>query len=186
MSESTSRNTSAAVQALIDKQEIREVILRYCRAVDRIDVDLMRSCFHPDAWVDFGITIGPVDKLYATLERETAKMLGTQHLIGQTLIDLEGAKARSETYITAHHRLSSREEGKKIDLVVGTRYLDIFERREDGPWLIAQRNAVVDWSRFDEVRGELPGLETYITGQRGDRSDLVYNLGATPRRGATP
>ncbi|WP_221890845.1 nuclear transport factor 2 family protein [Microbispora sp. KK1-11] len=32
-----------------DQQEIHEVVLRYCRGVDRLDMDLVRSAYHPDA-----------------------------------------------------------------------------------------------------------------------------------------
>ncbi|MER2157629.1 nuclear transport factor 2 family protein, partial [Rhodococcus sp. (in: high G+C Gram-positive bacteria)] len=38
-----------ALQDLIDKQAIREVVLTYCRGIDRLDFDLVRSAYHPDA-----------------------------------------------------------------------------------------------------------------------------------------
>jgi hypothetical protein len=41
--------TLARIRALIDKDEIRDVIYRYCRAVDRCDLELMLSCYRPDA-----------------------------------------------------------------------------------------------------------------------------------------
>ena len=34
---------------LLDRNEIEEVVLRYCRGIDRRDFDLVRSCYHPDA-----------------------------------------------------------------------------------------------------------------------------------------
>jgi hypothetical protein len=37
---------SAVLQSLADKQAIYEVLLRYCRGIDRIDMDLVRSAFH--------------------------------------------------------------------------------------------------------------------------------------------
>ena len=38
-----------AVQALIDKEEIRDLLRRYSRSLDRCDAELMKSLFHPDA-----------------------------------------------------------------------------------------------------------------------------------------
>jgi hypothetical protein len=39
----------AALRDLLDRAAIREVLYRYCRAADRCDEELMRSCYHPDA-----------------------------------------------------------------------------------------------------------------------------------------
>ena len=45
-----SQPASSALQILLDKQEIHEVIMRYCRAIDRCDEELLSSVYHPDAW----------------------------------------------------------------------------------------------------------------------------------------
>jgi len=37
------------VQALLDKQAIYEVICRFARGADRVDRELILSCFHRDA-----------------------------------------------------------------------------------------------------------------------------------------
>jgi ketosteroid isomerase-like protein len=37
------------LQTLLDRQAISDVLISYCRAVDRADLDLLRSCYHPDA-----------------------------------------------------------------------------------------------------------------------------------------
>ena len=39
----------AKLQQLLDEAEIRRVHIRYCRGIDRMDWDLVRSCYHPDA-----------------------------------------------------------------------------------------------------------------------------------------
>ena len=38
----------AEVQGLLDKQAVYEVVLRYCRGVDRLDLEAVRDCYHPD------------------------------------------------------------------------------------------------------------------------------------------
>ena len=46
------------VEELIARQEITDVLHRYCRAVDRRDPDLLRSVYHPDATDDHGVYAG--------------------------------------------------------------------------------------------------------------------------------
>jgi hypothetical protein len=41
------------LQTLLDKQEIYELLCRYCRGVDRMDKELTMSCFWPGA-IDVG------------------------------------------------------------------------------------------------------------------------------------
>ena len=43
-----------ALQTLIDKQALHELVLRYCRACDRRDFVLLRSLYHDDAIDDHG------------------------------------------------------------------------------------------------------------------------------------
>ena len=42
------------VQELLDKQAIHEVMIRYCRGLDRMDAELVGSAYHPDAHDDHG------------------------------------------------------------------------------------------------------------------------------------
>jgi hypothetical protein len=35
------------VRELYDQQKIRDVVINYCRGVDRMDRDLFLSCYHP-------------------------------------------------------------------------------------------------------------------------------------------
>ena len=46
---------------LIDREQIRDVIYRYARGVDRRDYELVRSCYHPNATDDHGSYKGDVD-----------------------------------------------------------------------------------------------------------------------------
>jgi len=51
---------AAAVQALLDKQEITELLTRYLRSVDRGDLDTLRSCYLLGATEDHGgLPTGP-------------------------------------------------------------------------------------------------------------------------------
>ena len=46
------------LEELVAKQEISELLHRYCRGIDRFDRDLVRSCYHDDADDDHGIFRG--------------------------------------------------------------------------------------------------------------------------------
>ena len=45
-------------QQLSDREEIRDLAMRYCRGVDRLDPDVMKSAYWPDAVDDHGNFVG--------------------------------------------------------------------------------------------------------------------------------
>ena len=159
---------------LLAKQDIRDVLYRYCRGADRRDYDLMRSCYHPDARDNHGEDyIGGVDGFITMVEATLGRFERTMHFLGNILIEVDGSRARSEAYCIAHHRLPEREDRPKRDFLVGLRYVDDFDQR-DGQWRIAERVCVFEWSRIDPVpeRGYRFGPD-HILGSR-DRDDVVY------------
>ncbi len=134
----------AGLQSLLDKQEIQEVLHKYCRAIDRCDEELLRSVYHPDA-IDIhgtfrGLASEFIPHAMAGLRRHYS---ATSHCIGNILIELDGDVAFVETYLTAWH-VSTNENGTEDNLILGARYVDRFERR-DGAWKIAHRTVVGDW-----------------------------------------
>ena len=52
------RSLEQKLQALVDKDEIRDVMYRYCRAADRCDAALFKSCYWPDARDNHGFYTG--------------------------------------------------------------------------------------------------------------------------------
>jgi hypothetical protein len=161
------------LQALLDKQEIYEVLVRYCRGIDRVDEALVRSCYHPDAFDDHGMFQGPATEFAAYAVRGLATMERTMHCIHNVAIDIVGDVAVSEAYCVAYHRMASRKGGD-ADHLVGVRYVDRFERR-DGRWLIAHRTVVYEWSRIDPVGRTWAMPAQYVRGQRGSE-DRIFVL----------
>jgi hypothetical protein len=158
---------------VIDQQEIRDVIYRYCRGIDRCDYELVRSCYHPDATDDHGDFRGGVDDFIAYIRRGLPRFERTMHFIGNVLVETDGAQARAESYLVAYHHLAESRTKPERDFVAGLRYVDDFERR-DGEWRIAARVCVFEWSRIDTVApGGWSPDEAASTGRR-DRSDPVY------------
>lgn len=127
-----------------DRLAIGDVLARYCRGIDRCDADELRRVFAPDALIDYGDGPSLRDATIDHLLPALGAMRLTQHSIANTLIEIDGDRARAETYCTALHILGP--PGQEIELVVGGRYLDRFARR-DGAWQIVERLYVMDWNR---------------------------------------
>ena len=128
-----------------DREAIRDCLCRYSRGVDRCDEALVRSAFWPDAVADWATFKGNPDELIAWAWPQLQGMDQTVHTLGNILIEWDKDIARTETYLTAYHRLPG-EDGKRTDLIVGARYLDRFEKRND-EWRIIHRVVVQEWYR---------------------------------------
>ena len=162
-----------ALRELLDERAIRAVVLRYCRGVDRMDRELVRSCYHDDATDSHGSFVGTVDEFLEWCWRLLGRYTTTMHFVGNLLVDLhptDADVARAETYGIAFHRTDGG--GPKGNLVIGFRYIDRFERR-DGEWRIAQRVATSEWVRVDALEHQWPTPEGMLVGRR-DRDDPVY------------
>lgn len=155
------------------QQEISDVIYRYCRGIDRLDWDLVRSCYHADGTDDHGDFRGSVDEFLAYIQQGLPRFLSTQHFVGNILVEFDGERARAESYLVAYHRLPASSTKPLRDYTVGLRYVDDFERR-NREWRIAARVCAFDWSRIDPVApgGWVPD-ERATVGRR-DRGDAVF------------
>ena len=104
------------------------------------------------------------------------------HLVGNVLVDLgecgdDGAVATCETYGVSLHRSDDLEPD--MDVAMGFRYLDGFERRS-GNWKIAERTALGEWSMKlpHDIWWEIP--DNRLSGRR-DPNDALYTLLASIR-----
>ncbi len=161
---------------LVAKQEITELLYRYCRGVDRADWELVRSCYWDDAVDDHGVVRGSPDEFIATVAPMLEGMTSTMHNITNVLIALDGEVAASEAYALCTHRFAA-EDGTPMDMTVGVRYVDRLERRAPGGagtvWKIARRTVVYEWTRLDPVTAEFPAGPAATWGRR-DRQDASY------------
>lgn len=145
-------------QALLDKQSIYEVLVMYCRGVDRCDEDLIRCAFHPDAYDDHGYWKGSGHELAPFLADRLRKAnSATTHSITNVLIELDGDLARSEAQV---HATLIRKGSDPVEVdVVGARYLDRFSRRA-GTWRIEHRTVVLDWQKTELWPKSAPPVPT--------------------------
>jgi hypothetical protein len=81
----------AAVGVMLAEREIERVLLRYCRGIDRLDEDLIRSVYHDGATDDHGVYQGD-GKAFAAfivpLLRDAYR--ATMHAIHNCLIEVDG------------------------------------------------------------------------------------------------
>lgn len=166
---------SVAVQRLIDRQEIADLVMRYCRGIDRCDLDLVRRCYHPDATDDHGGDYsGGVDGFIEYVGGALARYVSTMHVVGNVLVEFDDSPdvARVESYVVAYHRVAASTSKPERDVVIGLRYVDDVVRR-DGEWRIAARDCVIDWTRTDPVSADGWRPDPAHSGRR-DRTDPVY------------
>ena len=159
------------LRRLLDEEAIKKVHLRYCRGVDRMDFDLIRSCYHPDAVDEHGDFVGGVDGFIAYARENLPKFVSTNHCICNQLVEVHGDVAFAEHSGIAYHRLPPDENGIEKDWISTIRYIDRFERRS-GEWRIARRRCLVDSDRVDPV-GETLIPSGTMAGSR-DFSDPSY------------
>lgn len=132
----------AEVQALIARDKITRCIVSLARGEDRRDPRLITAAFWPDAQVDFGIFAGDFDAYLAWVVPGSDAVPVTQHVLGQSHIELAADGARAETHVVSYHRIDMGTEHR--DVVLGGRYLDRLEVRV-GEWRIAERTMLYDW-----------------------------------------
>jgi hypothetical protein len=133
------------IERLKSIEAIRDCIYRACRGVDRVDADILRSAFHPEAVVHFGkIYDGGVGAWIDGAIKHQQAQSQRQHLVGNILIRRDGDRAVAESYELDRHKTPIN--GEVRDLVLGARTLDRFLRR-DGEWKIIERTKVMDWGR---------------------------------------
>lgn len=136
------------LQQMVDRQAIRDCVIRLARGEDRRSADLIRSCWWPEARFDYGVHNGDFDTYLAWVVPGADAIRDTQHLLGQTYVELADTSAKAETHVLSCHRVGMGEgprEGER-DISIGGRYLDSFEKRGQ-EWRIADRIMLYDWEQ---------------------------------------
>jgi ketosteroid isomerase-like protein len=186
----------AELQEVIDRQKIYDVLTRYCRALDRCDVEAMKSVYWPDGYDEHGVFNGNAQEFAVFIIEEIQKWFEvTHHAICNVHMEIDGDVAYTEAYLLAYNR--SKDSTEQIrdlfgptylaalgvepgaegpqDFFYGGRYIDKLEKR-NGEWRIKRRTVVMDWNQ------NLPNASIWDEGMfsvlkiRGERSknDSVY------------
>ncbi len=167
--------SDAAVEALLAKQAITEVLYRYCRAFDRMDYDLALTVWHPGGTCNYTNRIGTPNvtavEYFGPSWAHRAKLRNHSHQVTNILIELTGDKAVSEAFFTASLQ-TEPENGKILEHLYRGRYLDRWSRR-DGVWAIDHRQVVFDsYTPYEFAFDRLQGVPLDLT--RRDKDDPSY------------
>ncbi|MGZ9713001.1 nuclear transport factor 2 family protein [Glaciimonas sp. GNP009] len=131
------------LQGLLDREAIRECLFRYCRGIDRVDEEALRSAYWHDATDRHGPYQGSANG-FIDWALEKLKGGGRMvHMLGNISIQLHDDVAAVESYFQALQE-DRNAEGQKREMLLCGRYADRFEKR-DGNWRIAARTVVYDW-----------------------------------------
>ena len=174
------------LQALLDKQEITELVHTYCRAADRHDYDLMRTLYHDDAIDDHGAFFKGLAMEFIDQLPEIQKPMNILHHNVTTInLKVHGDYAEGEIYVLAFHKVSTDKE--PLDLLIGGRYFDKYAKR-NGRWKYIERAVVADWATVTSpsaVDLEHPLIEGSHIGRPGT-ADPSYDFFKLLRRGEYP
>ncbi len=172
-------NATDTLRELADRQAITDLIYRYCRSVDRLDIALGRSIFHEDGYADYGADVyqGNGRDVIDRICKQHQQLINHSHNVTNILIELDGERAASETYVVAALRM--RRDDKLLQIDLWGRYVDQWSKR-DGRWGIDRRISIRD---FDEMRAVTPMYE-HERGKRdpSDPSYAIFNALREPAR----
>ena len=159
------------MQWLLDRQAIRDVLSRYCRGLDRMDRPLADTVWHEGGTAFYdGIFEGTGAGFLDWVWESHAAMDRHSHQITNVLIELDGDRATSESYVTVVLWTKPDAEGNQLELVGRGRYLDRWEKR-DGAWGITERTHLLDMSSAFPL-----GRADVSEGSTRDREDLSYGF----------
>lgn len=159
---------------LLDQVALHDLVMRYCRGIDRRDFALVRSLYHDDAIDDHGAMFsGPPDAFVAWLPQAMAPWELTIHSVANSTFAIAGDRAEGEHYVRAWHR--THPPGRKEYIVHG-RYLDRYERRKE-EWKFLHRSLVFDHGEVREVDEEgMAMLSADAEHGSADHSDPSWRL----------
>jgi hypothetical protein len=140
--------TDPVLQEMIDEFQLRKLVHAYCRAVDRGEFEQLRNLYHHDAVDSHGaFSAGSADEFLNQLNAARPYIRSMQHNITTVNFAISGDAAEGEIYTIATHTLAGSD--RAIDVVIGGRYLDKYEKR-DSAWKLRERTIVTDWAHVND------------------------------------
>jgi len=171
------------LQDLLDHHAIRTLLAEYCHACDRGDEAMMAACYSgDDSWDDHGAVKASGPEYAAIMTgRVLQRTEAASHILGQSLIRVDGDTAGAETFFVGFFRLPGEDgEPPRINQLVG-RFVDELERR-DGRWVIRRRTCVRDTSLTTTVNRDDYAAFGFVEARRDGQDPGAALLGLAHRR----
>ena len=135
-----------ALETLIVKQAVAEVVQRWGRARDQGLWDDLAATFHPGGTIKVMWFEGRhEDFIAACAKRFTPGVGSTKHFFGMPVVEVNGARALAET--AAQISMSGTIADAQFISQSFVRFLDRFEPR-NGEWRMVQRHCIYEGDRF--------------------------------------
>ncbi len=169
-----------SLEEVADRLAIAEVLAMHSRGVDRADEAALKSAYWPDAEVAYGGFNGAAHTFCESLPVGIKRWARTAHRVSNILIDIDGANAKVEAYVTAYHYMAN-EDGTDTEMTYIGRYLDQMQKR-DNVWKILHRRVVMDWNQNADATAVLEGppFEGLARGSRLPEDPVYEMLGSRP------
>ena len=136
------------MDAMSERQRIREVIENWVVWRDAGDWERFRSVWHPDGRMMATWFQGAADAFIDASRAGFEKGVRILHFLGGTAVDLAESRAVAQTKMTISQRADV--DGVRCDIVCTGRFYDFFELR-DGHWKIVLRQPIYEQDRLDPV-----------------------------------
>jgi hypothetical protein len=157
-------HTDAAVQALVDRADVIDVLTRYATSIDQKNWDGFSSCLADKIEISMPVTEGWVpmsrDDLVGLAGRIYAQLVATQHISANHQVVVDGDEATAVSTLNATHYLGEGVAGGDLQREVG--YYEWRLVRSDG-WRIDRMHMTITWvegntPRFREIQAtaEMP------------------------------
>lgn len=135
----------ARLREIADHHDIRQTLAEYCHACDRADEAMMASLYAEDSFDDHGLVQAPgAEYAKAMTKNIVDRTEAVWHVLGQSLIKVDGDQAGAETFFLGIMRLNPVDGVGKINQLAG-RFVDRLQRI-NGQWKIKHRTCVRDTS----------------------------------------
>ncbi|WP_395154745.1 nuclear transport factor 2 family protein [Ilumatobacter sp.] len=150
-------NPTPTIDQLLAIEACREAARRYSYGVDRLDVEVMKSAYWPNATDDHGVFVGNAWEFCDRVVGSHGRWAWTAHAITNHRVEFDNdTNARGEMYVEATLFDAAKDQ---LSTFHG-RYLDNYERR-DGEWRISHRVCVYHGDHVQLVRDSM-GLDVSV------------------------
>lgn len=139
---------------LIDRAEIHDVLMDYAIGIDSRDWQRYRAIFTDEVELDFSSWSGnpaspmAADDWVAGVRDTLSGFDGTQHMLMNSSVDLDGDRATVTLYMNAHHYLNI--DGAHNMHSIGGYYTHRMVRTDSG-WLSEACKLTVTWESGDRA-----------------------------------
>ena len=135
-----------SLQAISDRMEIEDLLVRYCDAIDQQHFDDLDNVFTPDAKIDYsamGGASGSYPEVKAFLQSALPAFVDYFHMLGNIRLKLDGDRATGRVMCFNPMGVPAPDAQPHM-LFLGVYYVDQYLRTNEG-WRIRERVEQRSW-----------------------------------------